>query len=204
LWHVRCAWVRPGSLIRDDPRLTTRLRVAVDSLGLRPEDRVLEIGCGHGVAVTLVCDRLTTGTVVAVDRSATMVEMARRRNRAHADAGRAVIREFSIHDGLPGQDGPFDVAFADSVAQFRRRLGRALAAVAPRMAAGGRLVLIGEWPGVEPPTGAHAANAALAGELAAWGFHVEPETTSTRDGVRVSVLRACLRPGRGPGRIARR
>jgi len=152
--------------------MSTRLQPAVASLGLRPEDRVLEVGCGHGVAVTLACERLTTGTIVAVDRSATMVDMARRRNRAHVDAGRAVIRRLRIEDGLPPEDGPFDVAFAVNVAESRRRPKRALAAVAPRMAPRGRLVFISEWPGAGPRRGTHASSDALVAELSAWGFAV--------------------------------
>ena len=179
--------------------MSTRLQPAVESLGLRPEDRVLEVGCGHGVAVTLVCERLTTGTVVAVDRSATMVDMARRRNRGHVEAGRAVIRHLRIEDGLPPEDGPFDVAFAVNVAEFRRRPERALAAVAPRMAPRGRLVFISQWPGPEPPRGAQASNAALVAELAAWGFAVEPETTTTQEGSAVSVLHASVPADHTPG-----
>src|SRR3954447_18995544 len=69
---------------------------AVDTLDVRPADRVLEIGCGHGVAVSLVCERLTTGTITAIDRSLKMIEMATRRNRKHVDAGRAVLEAIGL------------------------------------------------------------------------------------------------------------
>ena len=41
-----------------------RLRWAVSCLDVQPADRLLEIGCGHGVAVSLVCDGLDGGQIV--------------------------------------------------------------------------------------------------------------------------------------------
>ena len=49
---------------------------AVDILALDPTDRVLEVGCGHGVAVSLVCERLTSGRITAIDRSKPRVGIA--------------------------------------------------------------------------------------------------------------------------------
>ena len=54
-----------------------RIAWAVELLDLRPDDRVLEFGCGPGVAAGLVADRLSVvGRIVAVDRSATAVARA--------------------------------------------------------------------------------------------------------------------------------
>lgn len=73
------------------PKAAERLVWAVDTLDVSPTDRILEIGCGHGVAVSLVCKKLDGGTILAIDRSARMVEMARRRNARYAAAGVAVV-----------------------------------------------------------------------------------------------------------------
>src|SRR5215207_11780707 len=56
---------------------------AVDTLAPDQADRLLEVGCGQGVAVSLVCERLTSGRMLAIDRSKKMIEMAAQRNRDH-------------------------------------------------------------------------------------------------------------------------
>jgi trans-aconitate methyltransferase len=59
--------------------VSDRLRAVVDRLDVQPGDRILEIGCGHGVAATLVCERLgESGRLTAIDRSPKMIEAAAR------------------------------------------------------------------------------------------------------------------------------
>jgi len=59
-----------------------RIRWAVAQLALRPAARVLEVGCGPGHAITLLCEQLRQGSVTAIDRSALQVRRARAQSRA--------------------------------------------------------------------------------------------------------------------------
>jgi SAM-dependent methyltransferase len=113
---------------------------AVDTLEVRPADRLLEVGCGHDVAVSLVCERLTTGTITAIDRSPKMIEMATRRNREHVDAGRAVLGAIALEDADLG-DRRFDKVFAFNVAPFWQQPEAALGAVREHLARDGAVHL---------------------------------------------------------------
>ena len=90
---------------------------AIDTLAVDPADRVLEVGCGHGVAVSLVCQRLASGRITAIDRSEKMIEMATRRNREHVAAGRAVLKTAALEQADLGSER-FDKVFAFNVAPF--------------------------------------------------------------------------------------
>ena len=104
--------------------MSERLRAMVEQLDIKPYDRVLEIGCGHGVAATFVCERLAGGHLTAVDRSPKMIEAARRRNAAWVDSGTA---EFLVADleALELGDRRFDKIFAVRVGLFHREPERA-------------------------------------------------------------------------------
>ena len=99
--------------------MSERLRSVVDRMDIRPDDRVLEIGCGHGVAATLICERLEEGHLTAIDRSAKMIQAATRRNVTYVEAGRA---EFLVatHEDLDLGDRRFDKIFAVRVGLFYR------------------------------------------------------------------------------------
>ena len=107
---------------------------------------MLEIGCGHGVAATSVCERLVTGRLTAVDRSAKMVDAASRRNAAHVAAGRAEFLVRELED-LDLGDRRFDRVFAVRVGLFHREPERARALVEPWLAPGGSVESFFDPPG---------------------------------------------------------
>jgi SAM-dependent methyltransferase len=169
---------------------TERLAWAIEILGVEPADRVLEVGCGHGVAATLVCERLDGGHLTAIDRSRKMIEAAARRNAEHVDAGRATFAVAAI-ERAELEPGAFDIAFAVNVAALWRHAGDTLPVVRRALATGGRLAVFQQapwWPDA-------AATAASGDELAA---------TLARHGFEVDAIRAAeLEPGAIVGVFAR-
>lgn len=105
---------------RQNARVSERLPSIVDRLDIQPDDRALEVGCGHGVAATFVCERLRAGHLTAVDRSSKMIEAAARRNAAHVDAGKAVFLVAALED-LDLGARRFDKVFAVRVGLFHPR-----------------------------------------------------------------------------------
>ncbi len=125
--------------------MSERLRRIVDELGVEPGDRVLEIGCGHGVAASMICERLGGGQLTAVDRSEKMIAAAARRNAEHVAAGRAEFLVATLEEMDLGERR-FDKVLAVRVALFHREPERAQALVAPWLAPGGRLLAVYDTP----------------------------------------------------------
>ena len=126
-------------------------------LAVAPNDAVLEIGCGNGAAVELICDRLESGTITAIDRSPTMVRRARERNGRQVAAGKAIIKHAALEDGVLDEDR-FDRALAINVNVFWTDPRRSLGALVRVLRPGGALCLV-----YQPPVA--AATGKLAGEL---------------------------------------
>jgi SAM-dependent methyltransferase len=88
-----------------------RNRWAVQLLDVQPTDRVIELGCGPGVAIATLASRAIRGLVVGVDHSQVMIRQARRRNRAAIRAGRVRLIHTPV-ESLSISDGPFNAALA--------------------------------------------------------------------------------------------
>lgn len=120
--------------------MSSRLAHIVERLEIRPGQTILEIGCGHGVAADLICQRLRRGKFIAIDRSARMIAAAMRRNARHIAAG---IAEFHVADFEAFDPGTlkFDRVLAVRVGVFHRKPQWALAIVERWLKPKGRIVV---------------------------------------------------------------
>ena len=131
-------FARPSGLIG---RLAGRImakadaddRWVVELLQVQPNDRVLDIGCGPGVTVGLVAERVTSSLVGGIDPSVEMLRQADQRNHAAVRAGRVELRRGEVSE-LPLADGVFtkgcavhSLYFWPSIAGGLREIHRVLA-----------------------------------------------------------------------------
>ena len=80
-------------------------------MNIQPDDSVLDIGCGGGMAIKEITKITTNGFVAGVDYSETMVRQALKHNSSAVCATRVEIKNSSISD-LPFKDEAFDKAYA--------------------------------------------------------------------------------------------
>ena len=153
-------------------RASARLAWAVEALDVQPDERVLELGCGHGVALALVCDRLgPDGAAVGVDRSATMTAAAARRT-----AGRARLVTAPLADPALGDERFPKVLAVHFPPLLRGDPARELTVIAAHLAPGGTLHVV-----AQPLSGPAEA---VADEIRA---RLEPQGFGVRD-VRADVV----------------
>jgi SAM-dependent methyltransferase len=110
-----------------------RNRWAVELLEVQPTDRVIELGCGPGVAVAALAERATEGLVVGIDHSEVMIGQARHRNADAIRQGRLRLIHAPV-ERLQVTDGPFDAALAVNTVGMWARAHRTVARDRPAVA----------------------------------------------------------------------
>ncbi len=77
-------------------QIPPRIVWAVDVMDVQPDDNILEIGCGPGYGAELICERLETGKLFAIDRSESGVDRTKRRCARFLEAGRLTVRQIDL------------------------------------------------------------------------------------------------------------
>ena len=126
--------------------VSSRLARIVKALDIQPGDRILEIGCGHGVAVSLICPMLMDGHITAIDRSEKMLTAARKRNARWVEQG---VAEFILGDleTIDLGDRRFNKAVAVRVGLFHRSSNYARALTERWLEPGGQVFSFYDTPG---------------------------------------------------------
>jgi arsenite methyltransferase len=99
-------------------RVNRRLNAQViDMLAVRPGERILEIGFGGGVGLSLLAARHPQARVAGVEISTSMLAAARRRFRRALSAGTMELHDASV-ERLPWPDQSFDGAYTINCIYF--------------------------------------------------------------------------------------
>ncbi len=127
-----------GTIMANRPSNRARSRWTVERLALMGHHRVLEIGCGPGLALKACAARLENGQALGIDHSSLMVRQAGKRLAAEIESGRVVLRQGGL-ELLQREPGAFDRIFSINVVQFLPDLDEAYGKIAAALKPGGLL-----------------------------------------------------------------
>lgn len=137
-------------------KLSHRLKEIVDALPLKNGIGVLEIGCGTGAAARAIANRLKTGSILVIDRSAKAIQQAIAISQPEIMKGTLSFRQSKIEDFILEDEEPlFDIAFAIRVGALEGRHPEiealALTCITRSLHSHGRLFIDGGNPLKEIP-----------------------------------------------------
>ena len=117
-----------------------------EAAALTPADRVLDVGCGTGSTTRAAARQASAGTVLGVDLSGPMLEVARRRAAAEGLANVSFLQaDAHVH---PFPEASVDVVVSRTGAMFFADPVAAFTNLARALRPGGRLALL-VWQGAD-------------------------------------------------------
>lgn len=161
-----------------------RYRWAVEILDVQPTDVILEVGCGYGHSIPLVCEKLSTGNITAIDRSAKMALTASQTNEAFIVAGKAEILHRDLLD-LSFPEASFDKIFLFNLNVFWMDPKAELAEIRRLLKPAGRFYLFHQPP---PGHDLDEFEHAFRTNLAKYNFRLIEVFKETKEAVRSVAL----------------
>ena len=110
----------------------------ISQLEVRPSQTVLDIGCGGGLALSLLADR--GATAYGIDYSETSVHKSKAKNEAAVKAGRVHVQSMDVGE-LSFADDMFDLATAFETIYFWPEMEKSLKEILRCLKPGGRLAI---------------------------------------------------------------
>jgi ubiquinone/menaquinone biosynthesis C-methylase UbiE len=126
--------------------------VTLQSLDLRSDDRVLDVGCGGGYLIGRIAQKVNIGWIAGVDRSQSMTDFCSRRLRRWIQDGRVEIRCCPA-EALPYPDGCFSKVCTVNTIFYIEDLEKALSELRRVLDEGGTLAVCftdWEWMASKP------------------------------------------------------
>jgi len=115
-------------------------RMTVEAAGLKPEDVVVDVGCGGGEAVRVAAEHVVRGRVTGVDPTPAMIRIATEQTVGHACAERIRFVEGPA-EKLPLESGSASVVMAINSLHHWEQPATGLEEVWRILAPGGRFLI---------------------------------------------------------------
>lgn len=128
-----------GLIMSNRPSNRQRNNWTIERLDVQIGDRLLELGCGPGLAVEAAVKAGAT-SVLALDHSQMMLNLATWRCRGLSRLNRVEFRLGGL-ESLRSEDAPFNAAYMVNVAQFLPDRVTAFTEIRRMLGSGGRLAI---------------------------------------------------------------
>lgn len=111
---------------------------AISLMNIQPQDHLLEIGFGPGIAIKKVSEIASNGFVGGIDFSETMLEQASKLNASAVESGRVELKHGEV-SSIPYGDEMFDKVFGINVMYVLPDLAKAIKEMKRVLKPGGRI-----------------------------------------------------------------
>ncbi len=111
-----------------------------ETLSIKENDHVLEIGFGTGTLINKIAALIDNGVVEGIDFSKTMDAIARKKNKKHINNGKAKIHLGDFND-VPFDENCFDKVFSVNTIYFWKNPAATVSKISRILKPGGKLII---------------------------------------------------------------